>query len=54
MQGNNFLKQNSQHRVCKTGDSVKTGKNSKRPKDKHNGIDEKGICVDLNTNMNSS
>ena len=42
MQGNNFLKQNSQHRVCKTGDSVKTEKkNSKIPKDKHNEIDEK-------------
>jgi len=41
MRENNFLKQNSQHRVCKTGDSVKLEKNSKRPKDKHNGIDEK-------------
>ena len=41
MRENNFLKQNSQHRECKTGDSVKTVKNSKRPKDKHNGIDKK-------------
>jgi len=40
MRENNFLKQNSQHRVCKIGVSVKTGKNSKRPKYKHNGIDE--------------
>jgi len=42
MRENNFLKQNSQHRVCKTGDSGNTGKkNSKRPKDKHNGINVK-------------
>ena len=41
MSENNFLEQNNQHRECKTGDSGKTGKNSKRPKDKHNGIDEK-------------
>jgi len=42
MSENNFLEQNSQHRESKTGDSVKTGnKNSKRPKYKHNGIDEK-------------
>ena len=45
MSENNFLEQNSQHRECKTGDSVKTERNSKRPKDKHNGINEKGICV---------
>jgi len=41
MSENNFLKQNSQHRACKTGDSVKIGKNSKRRKDKHKGINEK-------------
>jgi len=27
---NNFLKQNSQHRECKTGDSGKTGKETAR------------------------
>jgi len=42
MSENIFLEQNSQHRECKTGDSGKTGnKNSKIPKFKHNGIDEK-------------
>jgi len=47
MSENNFLQQNSQHRECKIGDSGKKigNKNSKRPKYKHNGIDEKGICV---------
>jgi len=41
MRENNFLKQNSQHRECKTGDFGKTGKKRKRPKDKHNGINVK-------------
>jgi len=42
MRENNFLKQNNQHRVCKTRGFCKNWKkNSKRPKDKHNGIDEK-------------
>jgi len=46
MSENNFLEQNSQHRECKTGDSGKTGnKNSNRAKYKHNGNDEKRICV---------
>jgi len=46
MSENNFLERNNQHREGKTGDSGKTGnKNSKRPKYKHNGIDEEGICV---------
>jgi len=42
MSENIFLEQNSQHRESETGDSGKTGKkNSKIPKFKHNGINEK-------------
>ena len=44
MSENIFLEQNSQHRECETGDSGKTGKNSKIPKFKHNGIEKKNLC----------
>ena len=44
MSENIFLEQNSQHRECETGDSGKTGKNSKIPKFKHNGICGIELC----------
>ena len=49
-----FLNKTASIEWCKTGDSVKTGKKQQETKRQTQWIWWKGICVDLNTNMNSS